>query len=75
MKKSDNARDVNLIPGATLCSSINYSDITPMKPSLPSSFSFYILKKFLSMENIVEMPTYSTALSLFRPVCTCTLSS
>ena len=50
MKKSGHARDVNflnLIPGATLCSSINYSDVTPMKPPLPSSFSFYILKKFL----------------------------
>ena len=27
------------------------------------------------MENIVEMPTYSPALSLFQPVRTCTVSS
>ena len=78
MRKSDNVCDVNffyLIPRANFCLSINYLDATSMKPPLPSSFSFFIFKKLLKIENTVEMPTYSPALNLFQPVRTRTLSS
>ena len=78
MRKSDNVCDVNffyLIPRVNFCLSINYSDATSMKRRLPSSFSFFIFKKLLKMENAVEMPKYSPALNLFQPVRTRTLLS
>ena len=53
-----------LIPGATLCSKFNYSDVTSLKPRLPQSFSFFFIEKiFKNVKCTVEMRTYSPGLT------------